>query len=790
MRGLADAAAAAAAGAQGRAAAGGPAAGETGQEYCLTVVGYLAGLLFPGGIGSGQVRDDGLAGAGRSAGRYLGVPAVLWGPVAGWAELSARVGQAGPGAAAFVVISRPGRDGHALALVRTGDGGLAVVNPAIPGQHSTGPLTGSGTGPLTGLLGPLTGRLGPVAEVRALVVGPAGQVVPPAASASVVRALTDPAHPRISGDRTAQHASGTGSDAMTAAELRREDTREAVQLLRRAAEGRASQEDEARLLEWADLLGDGARDPDREIDRWVTRARDLGTELALVLNQARDALGREPAGAEEARYAAGLVLLAGEVYGGAGYRWLDRGVVRRLSALVRFLGRVRGVAEPDGYLPDGGELGEQVAGLGLASSFEVTAAEVDAAARAADRYVQQTNGQLPDSPAGLAAGLEQFARDELPRLRKADPRPVGVYGWLLRWVDELAVTKVTVAAQVASLVGEAVGQGSGDVSVVRRDLESLLDRLFGPRPGAEAAAGRDQRLGMLLSLVTLWLDGGDPVGPVGLAELTRALLSGTVAPGEVVARLESFYRLAAAVLKGAQLTRQEWLDLSEVAAALREEQGLAPGAGLVPGEFAGFVRRLAGEDGGEGMALTPGLISAAAHRLWPPDPGVPVAAERRVYVPRGDRPSPERVPWRGLDTAPGAFTVAAHLVDGSPDSIWWGRQQVTARQLAVLVEQLDGYGQAKVLNAGQPPLLVLVIFGAAAADVRSFAASVVSQGGYDGSVLAAGSRLEQPDGSQGVVGAQDAGGRCTGSLVARSGSWTPALAARWPGAGCRNAGCW
>ena len=111
------------------------------------------------------------------------------------------MGQAGPGAAAFVVISRPGRDGHALALVRTGDGGLAVVNPASPGQHSTGPLTGSGTGPLTGLLGPLTGRLGPVAEARALVVGPAGQVIPPAASASasVVRALTDPAHSRISG---------------------------------------------------------------------------------------------------------------------------------------------------------------------------------------------------------------------------------------------------------------------------------------------------------------------------------------------------------------------------------------------------------------------------------------------------------------------------------------------------------------------------------------------------------------------------------------------------------------
>ena len=178
------------------------------------MVGYLAGLLFPGGIGSGQVRDDGLAGAGRSAGRYLGVPAVLWGPVAGWAELSARVGQAGPGAAAFVVISRPGRDGHALALVRTGDGGLAVVNPASPGQHSTGP-PGSGTGPLTGLLGPLTGRLGPVDEARALVVGPAGQVVSPAgpASASVVRALTDPAHSRISGNPAERPAAATSPGA-------------------------------------------------------------------------------------------------------------------------------------------------------------------------------------------------------------------------------------------------------------------------------------------------------------------------------------------------------------------------------------------------------------------------------------------------------------------------------------------------------------------------------------------------------------------------------------------------
>ena len=123
-------------------------------------------------------------------------------------------------------------------------------------------------------------------------------------------------------------------------------------------------------------------------------------ELALLLDWGRALPGRAPADAGEAWYAVRLVLLAGDVYGGIAFRADDRVVDPRLMSLVRFFGRVTEDAVPDRYLPDLGELRRLVAGLlGLPASVEVTAAEVDAAARVVDQYVQEMGGR-----AGLGGG--------------------------------------------------------------------------------------------------------------------------------------------------------------------------------------------------------------------------------------------------------------------------------------------------------------------------------------------------------------------------------------------------
>ena len=160
------------------------------------MVGHLAGLWFPGGIRPGQVRDDELTGTRR--GRvHLGVAPQMWGPVTSWEELRARVEQAGPGGAAFVVTGRPREAGHALALAATGDSGLVVVDPVGPGQVRLVPVP-SGR--------PLAGVLAGLGPDRSCGPGPgcwssapaAGSCRPAAGSAaSGVGALTDPAHSRI-----------------------------------------------------------------------------------------------------------------------------------------------------------------------------------------------------------------------------------------------------------------------------------------------------------------------------------------------------------------------------------------------------------------------------------------------------------------------------------------------------------------------------------------------------------------------------------------------------------------
>ena len=198
-------------------------------------------------------------------------------------------------------------------------------------------------------------------------------------------------------------------------------------------------------------------------------------ELALLLDWGRELLGQEQADIEEARYAVGLVLLAGDVYGGIAFHTRHRLVDEPLMGLVRFFGWVIGTAEPYRYLPGPGDLRGLVAGLlGLPPSFEVTAAEADAAARAVDQYVQKMEA-LPI----LVDQLEVFAWEELPRLLQADSELVRAYGRLLQFADELTevmrnpdgsqrieVPALPVAAQVAALAREAAGPGRWDVAVV------------------------------------------------------------------------------------------------------------------------------------------------------------------------------------------------------------------------------------------------------------------------------------------------------------------------------------
>jgi hypothetical protein len=212
-RGIADEAAAAAAAQEGARVGGpGPVPGPRWGQYCLAMVEHLASALFPGGITTGQVRDDGLVGAGQSTRRYLNLPAAVWGPVTGWEALIEGVREAGPGAAAFVVIGRPNRIGHALALTHTTDRGVVLINPTAPAGHTTGPLTelaGTGPGPAgrpDDALGVLAGHLGPLTDTRALIIGPDGQAITTLTQnpAPAAHALTDPTGPRIGGYKSIQ----------------------------------------------------------------------------------------------------------------------------------------------------------------------------------------------------------------------------------------------------------------------------------------------------------------------------------------------------------------------------------------------------------------------------------------------------------------------------------------------------------------------------------------------------------------------------------------------------------
>jgi hypothetical protein len=208
----------------------GPWPGEEWGQYCLSMVTELARRLFPGGIGIGHSRDDGLIGAGAGgARRYLGVPSTMWGPVTDWDTLAGEVSTAGVGAAAFVVIGRPNTIGHALVLTHTSDHGIVLVNPTTPGQHTTTPITSpdpttstpdlardlpdvTGRGRTVGeALGELTGDPWSVAQARALIITPGGRahIPAPTPASATAQALTDPTHPYAGAPRKKQPSSWT-----------------------------------------------------------------------------------------------------------------------------------------------------------------------------------------------------------------------------------------------------------------------------------------------------------------------------------------------------------------------------------------------------------------------------------------------------------------------------------------------------------------------------------------------------------------------------------------------------
>jgi hypothetical protein len=194
------------------------------REYCLSMAARLIRKRRPGWI-TGKPQDD-LADAVKSTRRYLDVPTPVWAPVTDWISLAQDVIKAGPTAAAVVRIDRPYREkqmaGHAMVLTQTsapdrpareGAGRatrLFLVNPTTPGNYDITDVTAlaasadrrSGDDADTPMLGDVAGEaaqhLMPLAEARALIINAHGRPVAPRATpAPTVRALTDPASPRV-----------------------------------------------------------------------------------------------------------------------------------------------------------------------------------------------------------------------------------------------------------------------------------------------------------------------------------------------------------------------------------------------------------------------------------------------------------------------------------------------------------------------------------------------------------------------------------------------------------------
>lgn len=122
-----------------------------------------AAPLAPNGILAGVVLDDLSVGVHRPEQDLAHGPG--WSRVFSWDTLTGAVRAAGPGSTALVLALRRGNAGHAYALYHTAEGDLRWLEPQAPAGRR---LTDA----------PL--HLGDITHLRALVVGPGGQVLPDA----------------------------------------------------------------------------------------------------------------------------------------------------------------------------------------------------------------------------------------------------------------------------------------------------------------------------------------------------------------------------------------------------------------------------------------------------------------------------------------------------------------------------------------------------------------------------------------------------------------------------------
>jgi hypothetical protein len=173
----------------------GEVAGSVGRHVtgrCVMLLGNFARRLFPAGVfrPSASVDDIGVQ---TRRGREQFGSVVGWSRLPSWGALLEAVKVRGPGSAGFVLLGRPGEEGHAFAVSHTRDGGLQWVELRVgAGARLASVEMGEG---IPGEL-ELSAAMGSAVSVRALVVDAEGAAVlnalePAVESASVARAMVD-----------------------------------------------------------------------------------------------------------------------------------------------------------------------------------------------------------------------------------------------------------------------------------------------------------------------------------------------------------------------------------------------------------------------------------------------------------------------------------------------------------------------------------------------------------------------------------------------------------------------